>query len=250
MRDKRSRIKVPSKWADDPLSDFFGRAFSNSLGNFVRLPGEFGLLLRIHRTFLSIDDRGLSNASDLSVEPLLRRSRAAFLGAAWLVTSGQVPETFALLRSCLEHALYALHIHQNPDLELGELWLRRHDSDASLRAMRTVFQHVAVMKTLENCDAKLHATLEKLYQRTVDADGHPDERGIAGSTLASASPGRKMCIDSHLHDNPIVLRAGMKAAAQAGAGALSIFEKIFGQRFEILEILGISTDLTELQREL
>jgi hypothetical protein len=67
--------------------------------------------------------------------------------------SGQAVETYVVLRSCIEYAVYALHINKNPNLT--ELWLRRHDDGASTRSMRRQFEHVRVIKTLQDTDNTL-----------------------------------------------------------------------------------------------
>lgn len=245
MVAKESTIKIPPRWGDDPLSEFFGLAFRNSLATFVGKRQPYQVLLRLHRNFLLLADGGLSNPTDFLGAALFQRSHSAYLAAARLVTGGQVPETFPLLRSCLEYAFYALHINRN--IELGRTWLLRHQDADSLRAMKKSFKHVEVMATLEKCDPKLHGILSQLYEATIDFGGHPNERGVSGSMTMDESPGRKTFLTKYLHGDDVALLAGMKATAQVGLGSLSIFEKIFPERYAIL---GITAEITLLQSEL
>ena len=165
MPSKESTIKIPPRWSDDALSSFMTDAFKNSLASFVRRHGEFEMLLRIHSNFAKICDN-LANPPDFLGAIFIIRSHGAWLGAVRLALSGQVPETYPLLRSSLEYALYALQINKTKGL--GEVWIRRHDDGNSIKAMKKAFQHVTVMDTLKTSDSKLHATLETLYERTID----------------------------------------------------------------------------------
>ena len=243
MPSKESQIKVPPNWGDDLLSDFMTAAFQNSLATFVQRPGPFRMLLSIHKNFHSIADGGLTNPPSFLGAALLNRSHGAYLAATRLVSSGQVAETYPLLRSCLEYALYALHTTKSP--ELAEVWLTRHTAENGLAKVRSKFSHGEVMRTLMACDERLHGIIHKLYEQTIDFGAHPNERGLSGSMEMEEAPGRKTLKVKYLHGGDVALGASMKATAQVGLGALLIFEKIFSERFRIL---GISTELEALQK--
>jgi hypothetical protein len=241
MPAKESHLKVPPYWSDDPLSAFMTDAFKNSLASFVRRQGEYQVLLRIHRCFAKACDN-LSNPPNFLAAVLIVRSHAAYLAAVRLAMSGQLPETFPLLRTTLEYAFYALHIDNDP--ESGVIWLQRHETTESLKAIKKTFQHVAVMGTLKSADAQLHATLEMLYERTIDFGGHPNERGVAGSMTLTETEDRKNFGAKLLDDNELALAHAAKTSAQIGTGALCIFEIIFRDRFRLL---GIDLDLESLK---
>ena len=236
-----STIKLPPRWSDDPLSSFMTDAFKNSLASFVRRRGEFDMLLRVHRNFAKICDN-LSNPPDFLGAILIVRSHGAYLAAVRQAISGQLPETFPLLRACLEHALYGLHINNNPGL--GVTWIQRHEDAASLKAMKKAFQHVAVMNTLKSCDARLYATLEMLYERTIDFGAQPNERAVAGSMTMTESKDRKDFGAKLLDDDDTALAHASKSSAQIGLGALCCFEMVFRDRFRLL---GIDMDLESLK---
>lgn len=159
--------------------------------------------------------------------------------------SGQVPDTFPVLRACLEYALYALHINANP--ALGEVWVRRHDDAASLRRVRQEFTHTAVIATLEAKDANLHPVIQQLYERSIDFGAHPNERAITGSMTIQREPGRVELQQIYLHGDSLSLDLGLKTTAQIGLGCLCIFQHIFLERFRIL---GIQDMIDQLRREL
>jgi hypothetical protein len=187
----------------------------------------------------------LVNPPDVFGALLLLRSHSAFRAACRLSMSGQVSDAFPVLRACLEYSLYALHINHQPGL--GEVWLRRHDDEATRRAVKQEFQHIAVMKTLRARDAALLPIIEQLYERTVDFGAHPNERAITGSMLLEQQPG---CVELHqvyLHDDSLSLDHALKTTAQIGVGSLCILRHIFRQRFEIL---GLQDVIDQLRREL
>jgi hypothetical protein len=233
MSSKETSAKLPPYWGDDTLSEFVAASFANTLATFVRRKGEFKLLQRIDKCFVSIID-GISNPSDFLGAVLLIRSHSAYRGAVRLAISGQVPDTFPLLRTCLEYALYALHINRNPGL--GETWLRRHDDETSLKAVRNKFANATVIKTLEGVDANLGSSVKALYERTIDFGAHPNEQGVAGSMTMDETPGRKTFGGVQLHGDDLAMVHGLKTTAQIGVGALSIFERIFETRFRLLAI--------------
>lgn len=244
MAQRETSMSLPPRWGDDSLSSFLDQAFKNTLTTFVRKYPGFELLLRIDGSFLRIGEN-LVNPPDILGAALLLRSHSAYRGACRLATSGQAPDTFPVLRVCLEYALYALHINTNPPL--GEVWMRRHDDEGAKRLVRREFQHVAVMDTLRGHDANLHPIIEHLYERAVDFGAHPNERAMTGSMQLEEGPDRVVLQQIYLHGDSLSLDHVIKTTAQIGLGSLSIFRHIFRQRFDLL---GIQDVLDQLRREL
>jgi hypothetical protein len=130
MARHETSMRLPPRWGDDALSSFLNQAFQNTLATFVRKRQSFEMLLRIDESFLKIGEN-LSNPAGILGATLLLGSHSAFRAACRLATSGQAPESFPVLRACLEYALYALHINSNEPLR--EVWMRRHDNDKAKR---------------------------------------------------------------------------------------------------------------------
>ena len=237
-------MHLPPNWGDDALSSFLSQAFRNTLARFVRKGQGFQMLARVDRSFLKIGTN-LVNPPDLLGATLLLRSHSALRAACRLATSGQVPETFPVLRACLEYALYALHI--NSDQTLGETWMRRHDNADANRRVRRDFQHVIVMKTLRARAEKLHLIIEKLYERAVDFGADPNERAIIGSMTLEDRPDGVVLQQIYLHEDSLSLDHVIKTSAQIGLGSLCILRHIFRERFEIL---GLQDAIDQLRREL
>lgn len=132
MPAHETTMKLPQRWGDDELSKFATDAFKNSLATFVHKREETQLLVAVDKCFHLIA-QNLSNPPNFLVAIFLARSHSAFRAAARLATSGQIPESYVLLRSCIEYALYGLHIHINS--EAAETWILRHDDESAQKSV-------------------------------------------------------------------------------------------------------------------
>lgn len=231
MPKRGTEMPLPSRWAGDSLSDFIQAAFTNALATFVHKKHAFDHLLRIDGAFGRIGEN-FDNAANPLVAAMVHRSHSAFLASCRLAMSGQAVETFPLLRSCLEYALYALHINENSTF--ADVWLRRHDNDESLREVRRVFKHVRVMETLLNRDAALHEDISGLYERTIDFGGHPNERAVSSSATMKREGDTTVIRNQFLHGDSLALDHALKTTAQIGLGSLMVFRLIFRERFDLL----------------
>lgn len=241
MVNRETTMNLPPRWGDDSISAFIDQSFKNILATFVHKKESLAILGRIDACFLRIGEN-LVNPPDLIAALLLLRSHSAYRGASRLAMSGQLPESFPVLRACLEYSLYALHISENP--ALGEAWFRRHDDGESMGVVRREFTHTAVMATLSNRDADLHATVQALYERAIDFGGHPNERAVTGSMMLEQEPGRVEIQQIYLHGDSLSLDHGLKSTAQVGLGSLCILFHIFRQR---MELLGVDEELKRLR---
>ncbi len=160
-------LRPPPGWGDDKLTDFHTQAIRNSFASYVQMRHPaVQTLIDIDALFHKAGEN-LRNPPDFLGAMLLLRSHSAYRAATRLAMSGEAPETFPLLRACLEYALYAVHINRHPpqgeNPGHGEIWVRRHDNDDALRRARRTFQHVAVMDTLRAADARLADQITALY---------------------------------------------------------------------------------------
>ncbi len=248
MSKGHKKMKLPPKWAEDSLSKFIEASFQNVLATFVHKKQAFNLLLEVDGVFKEIcgnlDNTNLDNTEDPIVAAFLYRSRSAFLASCRLAMSGQATETFPQLRSCLEYSLYALHINSDPPL--SEIWLRRHESKASLKAVKRNFLHVNVMKTLSSRDIALHESISELYERTIDFGGHPNERAVSSSTT-KWQEGEYIVVRNHyLHGGESsALDHALLTSAQIGIASLFVFQLIYKERFGVL---GLQDKIESLKR--
>jgi len=233
MSQSENKMQLPPGWAEDPLSEFIQASFKHILASFVQKKRKFNLLLKVDKVFRGISGN-LDDFEDPFAPNFLHRSHSSFIASCRLSMSGQVAETFPLLRSCLEYALYALHINENH--ALSKDWVRRHINEESLKKSRQSFSHKNVMKTLLARDISLHNSLSDLYQRTIDYGGHPNERAVSSSYEWRQEGDTRMVRNQLLHGDSAALDHALITSAQIGLGSLLVFELIFNERFDILDL--------------
>lgn len=231
----------PEGWADDGLSAFLQMARENQFGTFFKKPTVFAMLHDIDNCFQRIADY-LGNPPDILAALLLIRSHSAYRAAAGTGIAGQEPETFVLLRSCLEYAAYGLFINKNP--QLAETWIRRHDNALSLKAVRDAFKAKTIAQTVGSVDRKLGDIYSNLYDNAISFGAHPNERGLSGSTRLEKTAGESKFLQIYLENDDVFISHGLNAIAQVGLCSLYIFQHVFTERFEIL---GLRESLQELR---
>ena len=235
---------TPNGWGDDPLSEFIEMSRENDHATFVQMRGEYGVLLRVDRCFKDITENLNENTSLLSAL-LVKRAHGAYRAACRLAISGQVVDSFPVLRGCLETAMYCLHIDRHPTA--GDIWMRRHDDAESTNACRREFTVGNVMTTWEAEDQRVAATARMLYERTIDFGAHPNERSLTASMIIEELEGATSFSHLLLTGNSLHIAHAMKTCAQVGVAALCAARLVFPQRFDILRI---SDRLDQLRAEL
>src|SRR5947207_1023426 len=126
----------PGNWGQDEISKFFDLARVNEYASFSNFREEVRRQFDIDQSYRKVIS-GLNHAKDWFAGFFVLRAHSNFLAACRLCWSGQIPECYAMLRSCLENALYGLYLARNPNSR--ETWLRRHDSDAHKKKVREEF---------------------------------------------------------------------------------------------------------------
>jgi len=238
-----SNQSKPPGWGTDGLSAFLKMAGSNQASTFALKKPEYKLLSDIDDAFCRIGNN-LVNPKSILGANMLFRSHAAYRGSCGLCMSGQVAETFVLLRSCLEYAAYGLHIFKNP--ALGETWLNRNEDAASLKAVRRAFRAIDVQKTVAGAEARLGEVYEQLYERSINFGAHPNVLGVTASMTMQRDTDQTQLQHLYLHDDDLTLAMGLKSTAQVGATSLHIFQYVFQERFMLL---GVRELLMELRKQ-
>jgi hypothetical protein len=233
---------LPPNWASDSLSEYLHEAFGNLLATFVKKKPQYEILVAIDRCFSGVTD-SFPEAQESLAPLFLTRSHSAYRTECQLAMSGQSTESFCIGRSCLEFALYGLHISDNPDLE--ETWLQRHNNEESFYKVGKEFSNKSVLKTLARIDHDLHATVEQLYQRTIDYGGHPNERSVTSNMSMSMVDEHIMVRQFYLQGESLALEHALKTAAQIGLAALYIFRHVFHEQFEKSNVISMMNQLRE-----
>ena len=237
-------LPPPPGWAADSLTGFIDTAHRNRFATFANKKDWSKRLIDLDGCFMRVAKEWLNPGNPLT--PLFfLRCHSAYRAACEHAMAGQVTDTFPQIRACLEYAGYALHIHKNP--RLGEIWLRRHEDEATKKAVREKFLVLNVRATIEKANRHAAKVFDELYERAIDFGAHPNERSITGSLKITDLGDRKSFESLYLHgDGPPLLHT-LKTTAQTGVCALAILQEAFPERFELL---GISADLLELRKGL
>jgi hypothetical protein len=232
--------ELPPDWGQDPITDFIEKAHHNTLASYANLKTEYNLLVKIDKLFRDIVNN-LTNTREFVPSFFLLRSHSSFLGAVRLGLSGQIPETYMVLRGTLENALYGLYISQNP--ANADTWLSRHDDKKSKQKTRDIFSYGKVIGLLKSIDVKSYTVTSLLYDRCIDYGAHPNERSVTSVMNLLKNDEVLHYEVAYLGENTPAFLLALKTSAQVGVCALNIFQNVFKERFDNL---GISAEIDKL----
>jgi hypothetical protein len=236
---------------DKSLEAFIEAVYKNQQGNRVRYPEQYRLIQRVDKCFIDAS-KHLSYAKPLFTGPLFLRSHYAYKTAASMTLAGQVPESFVMMRSCLEYAGYALAIFTEPSLladapRREEVFVNRHADDASMKAQKEEFAIENIHKTIAVHDQTLANIFRFLYNRAIDYGAHPNPNGMFTAMNVEKEDEKLTSITTlALTTEPLPLLFTMKSVAQSRLTSLYIFKQMFKAKFELL---GIRIEMDALRRE-
>jgi hypothetical protein len=234
----------PPGWGKDSLSNFIDTAWHNTFATFHSLQPQYTFLKDLDQLFrFTIDN--LINSPDWFPAFFVLRSHSAYLGAVRMGISGQLPESYMILRGSLESALYGLYIAKNPNS--SETWLKRHDDGSSLQRAKNEFTAQRVLKCLKLVDRETHLIAKILYDRTIDHGAHPNVSSILPLLNQKKENGYIQFSLLYLTGQNLPFDLCLKTNAEVGICTLDIFRNIFQHRFEIV---GIEAKLIELKKRI
>lgn len=241
MNDAKE-IRIPSDWGADPLGSFIEDAQHNTIATFANLRKQYNSLAEIDRLYSEMIEN-LNQSSEFVTGFFLFRTHSSFRGAVRLSLSGQVTESYMVLRACLESALYGLYV--SGDTNRQEIWLRRHDDDASRQRCKSEFTVRNVLNHLQTVDGKTHDITKGLYERTIDYGGHPNERAVNIQIKTEADGSRVDFTAEYFLCGDLPHHVSLKSSAKVGICCLDMFYNVFRDRYRIL---GIDTRLDEIRK--
>ena len=168
-----------SKWGRTRLTSFLPDAHKNTLITYLKQPGYFEMLNNLGELLDSANVCLTYSDSDLStivIVSLFGRACGNFFAAVSLATSGQLTESYAQLRVCIENAFYASYIKSQPSL--AKVWGDRHQSDQSKKKCIDSFRIGDMIRSLESQNLKLGQRAKKEYDTCIDFGAHPNERSV------------------------------------------------------------------------
>jgi hypothetical protein len=224
--------RVPDDWGQDSLSQFLDTAQRNTIATFVNVRHDYNRLRDINTLYADLI-HNLINTPDWFSAFFLLRAHASYLGAVRLATSGQAGETYMVIRGCLENALYGLYFHRNPNSI--ETWLSRTDSSKAKKRVRNEFTARAMLSCLESVDPDTHRVADYLYQRTIEFGAHPNKDAVL-SVLTKSDDTDAVHFQLRYLAAGAPMALAMKTTAQVGVCSLHIFQHVFKERFEIMQL--------------
>lgn len=235
---------APPRWGEDKLTAFFDLARENSFASYARLRGHWAKLLEIDSAFLLITEN-LVNPPDHAAPFFLLKAHSAFRAAASLAMAGQSPEAFMVMRGCVENALYGLYVNRNDGA--FEIYLNRHDDDASRARAKSTFTIANMWKCLRGIDDKLLGESQQIYERTIDFGAHPNVAGLLTALKMSKTEDETRFNVMYITSDHEMIKGTMKSAAIAGVTAIGIFRHVFKERYDLL---GLTHKLPSLREGL
>lgn len=235
----------PKNWEEDSLSEFMGQAIKRLFLFFVKRPDMYKKVSDIDNTFKVIIDN-LNNNPDFFIWYFLCRVHGSYRAAIRLALSGQVSETYPLLRVSLENALYGFYMAVYPKSQ--ETWLRRHDDESYLGKVKDEFKISKLWPCLKLADPKTHDIAKILYKETIDWGGHPNEKSLSQQLIHSYRTDKTWKSQfTYLYEGELPHQLSVKRTAQVGVCCLKIFRHVFRERYDLL---GISEELIKLEEGL
>jgi hypothetical protein len=234
----------PPNWGRDQISALIDVARVNEYATFANIKGEVARLVDIDLSYRKAID-GLNHAKDWFAGFFVLRAHSNFFAACRLCWSGQIPECYAVLRSCLENALYGLYLAQHPNSR--ETWLRRHDDEAAKQRVKDEFKMRAMLDLAKRLDRPEGEAAETLYERTIDHGAHPNERALMQTLQIHEKAEHIEFKIVYLEGDSDQLNVALKTTAQVGVCALSLFRLVYRERFDIL---GITETIDHIKKGL
>lgn len=237
-------------WGDDPLSSFFRDAEYNERVTSLNLPTLYTLLQRVHALFKRVAEAVEHDSREELLIPrfIMPRTLSSFLAAIRLIMSGQISESYPVLRVALEQAWYALYIAKDPQPPARtEIWLRRNEDEASKLKCKNEFTVANVRSTHASLDTVTSRQLHQLYETLIDFGGHPNQRGVLTAMSMSETEQETNWQVGLLAPKKVPLVAALKTTVEVAIGTFKVFQLIFPERFAIM---GLDEEINSLVREL
>lgn len=237
------QISPPPGWARDSLTAYLEDFRENQFATFANKEVVKDLVL-IDGMFLRLLE-GAVNLRPFFPANFMLRAHSAYRSAAGAVMGGQIFESQALLRVCLENAAYGFYI--GADLKRMERWLRRDDSPKSLGIFREEFLNKNIIAHINSYAPSLSSQYELLYNNLIRFGAHPNEKGYSlNSNLRREGEG--ITFEAvYLHGDGVKLDTSLNIAAKVGIWVLQIMQLLYKAQYELL---GLRADLEDLRARL
>jgi len=211
-------------WGRDKLTQEIEGAFCNIGVSFLNLKPYFELLIKATEIFSDASELlSWSTLDGLIACSLFGRAAGCFLGAVRLSCSGQLTETWVLLRACLENSLYAFYIFKNP--KRAEIWIDRHKDEGSKQKCKETFLIRNIWDELKAKSPSIAREMKDFYNKSIDWGAHPNERSLSPNLVGKQDgSGFQLRI---VNPDPEFMRATVIATLITSSVVFRVFSLVF-----------------------
>lgn len=216
-------------WGKDKLTYEIEAAFCNIGVSFINLKPYFELLQKADEVFVDACELMTWKTLDgFITHSLFCRARGCFFGAVRLSCSGQLTETWVLLRALIENSLYGFYILGNP--KRAEIWTNRHENEDSRNDCRNTFAIGKIFSELRDRSTAIAQESQDFYNKSIDWGGHPNERSLFPNiVLKQDDSGYAL---RFVNPEPGLIRATIIATIISASLTFRIFALVFPRVFE------------------
>lgn len=226
-------------WGQDALSTLFQTAEYNDRVTSLKFPNVYSLLQRIDAAFRHVGEAVEKDSRQELLIPrlMIARTRSSFFASIRLSMSGQVAESYPVLRAGIEQAWYALHIAKDPNPpERVTVWVQRNDDESLRSKCKNEFQIRKVRSTHQSFDSTTAEQLHELYERVIDLGAHPNQQGVLTSMNLSETEEEITYQVGLLAPKVIPVLFALKTTVEVAIGMLKVYQLIFPERFKIMSL--------------
>lgn len=238
------KASPPNNWGQNHLSEFIELARDHTFQTIAGLNSEYQRLVQIDSLFKRVQEN-LDFTKEWFAGLFLLRAHSSFLSAAGVVLGGQLPETYMILRGCIENSLYGLYLSRHK--EDAEIWLKRNESQQMKKMVKDQFKNTTLLSFLKTIEPSLGDVADSLYERTIDFGAHPNQLALTTALRMEEKDSRTLLKIAYISGDPLATQLCLKTTAQVGVLALSVFRNVFKERFDLL---GITVELEKLKPSL
>jgi hypothetical protein len=215
-------------WGKDKLTQELEQAFYNIGVSFIKLKPHFDLLKKANEIFIDTFEQMTTDKIEKEIACLLfGRAFGCFLGAVRLSSSGQMTETWVLLRALIENCLYAFYMFESP--ERADIWVNRHKDEDSKKKCKDTFKVGSIWVELKIRSKRTANEAKTLYDKAIDWGAHPNERSLFPNIVPKPnSSGLSLCL---VNANPAFIRASVIYTIRTSLFTFRIFNLVFPEVF-------------------
>ena len=232
-------VKMPPGWGNDPLSKMLEDAHTNGYHTFVHYPQVFMLWTTVNDTYVMVQRELRDQCEDEWFGLLfLSRSHASWAAAVRLASAGQLPESYMLLRGCLENAMTGLFVSDKSQstgtATRAETFLRRDEDEETKRKMKKEFHLTLMLKHVAAKDQEVGKVAKQLYEWAIGNGAHPNPSGLLTNMAIEKEAGRTDFQTTYFNDDSVARGLCWKICANVGICSLEIFRLLLPDKFAVI----------------